>query len=162
MGDADSDFILLKIEVTKRHPDEVRRLRKEHKRRKQDVQAHHVIPLSLGGSNAYGNICFLSPEEHSGAHQIIDKQVAGMSPGDRRIIQLPYPVSRIGSEKTVRGELRKDFMAAGYALCHVTINGHEVYSKEGANPVILPPTEPTEYQYESLKKKLIKKGLQND
>lgn len=151
MDDGKSDFILLKLEVTKRHPDEVRRLRKEHKKRKKDAQAHHVIPLSLGGTNAHGNLCFLSPGEHGDIHRIIDKQTENMEPGERRTIQLPYPVSRIGSDTTLRGELRKDFIAAGYALCHVTINGHEVFSKEGSNPLILPPNEPTDYQYRKLK-----------
>lgn len=158
MDDASSDFILLKIEVTKRHPDEVRRLRKEHRRKKNDAQAHHIIPLSLGGTNATGNICMLSPEEHHDAHRIIDEQISDLAVGERRTIELPYPVSRVGSDKGIRKELRKEFIEAGYELVHITTGGHEVYRK-GKDPIILPPEEPEKHQYDMIKRKLNKKEL---
>ena len=56
----------------------------------RDLQEHHIIPLSLGGSNDKANKALVPSKDHQEIHQIITAQILGMRVGEHRTILLPY------------------------------------------------------------------------
>lgn len=52
-------------------------------------QIHHVLPLSLGGTNSWENLVMVHPKKHRKIHEAIDSQIEGMLYGESRLILLP-------------------------------------------------------------------------
>lgn len=51
---------------------------------------HHLVPLSLGGSNTLDNLALMLDEEHQALHaRVIAPQTDGMRPGESRNVSLP-------------------------------------------------------------------------
>ena len=38
---------------------------------------HHIVPKSLGGSNEFSNLCYLTPREHYICHLLLTKMTSG-------------------------------------------------------------------------------------
>ena len=52
---------------------------------------HHKIPIHGGGRNSFENMIFIRFSEHFQIHRYIDVFIEGMSDGDSKIIEIPYP-----------------------------------------------------------------------
>ena len=52
-------------------------------------QAHHILPVSLGGGNSFDNLAWVHPALHAEIHQHINSQIQGMQIGDKRYIMIP-------------------------------------------------------------------------
>ena len=62
---------------------------------KMGLEIHHVVPLSLNGSNNHSNLVLVEHDLHAAIHRLIDPQMADMQTGESRLIRLPYFTQRI-------------------------------------------------------------------
>lgn len=55
----------------------------------EDYEAHHIVPLFLGGTSTDWNLCMAEPYLHYLIHYFIDCQVQGIEIGEKRTILIP-------------------------------------------------------------------------
>ena len=53
---------------------------------------HHIKPLDDGGDNRFSNLVLIRAEpEHKAIHRYLDPQIAGLEPGQSRLVKFPMP-----------------------------------------------------------------------
>ena len=60
-------------------------------------QTHHILPVSLGGTNDFDNLSLVERQMHAYIHEILSSQTKGMLAGTTRKILIPYQTSHIWS-----------------------------------------------------------------
>jgi 5-methylcytosine-specific restriction endonuclease McrA len=55
-----------------------------------DYEVHHIVPVSLGGTNDYDNLALVYPFVHRQLHKYLSAQTVGMEKGDSRNLIVPY------------------------------------------------------------------------
>ncbi len=53
-------------------------------------QAHHILPISLGGTNSFSNLALVHPRLHVYCHCHITKSVLKLKTGETRVIDIPF------------------------------------------------------------------------
>ncbi len=54
-------------------------------------EIHHIVPISLGGTHAYDNLCMIGKKKHKSLHKYIKRQVENLAEGQRATIEIPVP-----------------------------------------------------------------------
>ena len=57
--------------------------------RLETYQTHHIVPVALGGGNAFDNLAWVDPVLHNWFHNFMADQTRGMKAGDERQITIP-------------------------------------------------------------------------
>ena len=52
-------------------------------------QVHHIVPISLGGTNNIRNLALVEPNVHHEIHRSIGWEISGLQRGERRTVRLP-------------------------------------------------------------------------
>ena len=67
----------------------------EEQFRTRDWQAHHIMPIFLGGKNEWGNLALVEPRTHKWLHEVIDEQLGCYHPYDQKWVRIPYLIGRV-------------------------------------------------------------------
>jgi hypothetical protein len=84
-------------------------------------QIHHILPLSLGGSNDWNNLSLVDPTLHILIHDFIDAQTEHLKVGEETKIKLPMYEGAVWFDSVGWGVILPERSLAGLARLERTL-----------------------------------------
>ena len=72
-----------------------------------DHGIHHIVQLSLGGTNNYDNLCLIKTNDHGWATKYVEDRVSSLTLGQKATVKIPVPIRPLvwGMEKIFNAEV---------------------------------------------------------